>query len=96
MFISSVGGHLTQLLQLKSIFSKYDYVLITEKTDVTKDMKNKYNISYLPYGSRNQKLKYPFVLLANCFMSLFYLIKYVFISDALYIMCIAFLIKNKV
>ena len=76
MFISSVGGHLTQLLQLKSIFSKYDYVLITEKTDVTKDMKNKYNISYLPYGSRNQKLKYPFVLLVNCFMSLFYLIKY--------------------
>ena len=76
MFISSVGGHLTELLQLKSIFSKYDYVLITEKTDVTKDMKNKYNISYLPYGSRNQKLKYPFVLLANCFMSLFYLIKY--------------------
>lgn len=76
MFISSVGGHLTQLLQLKSIFSKYDYVLITEKTDVTKDMENKYNISYLPYGSRNQKLKYPFVLLVNCFMSLFYLIKY--------------------
>lgn len=76
MFISSVGGHLTQLLQLKSLFNKYEYVLITEKTDVTKDMKNKYKISYLPYGSRNQKLLYPFILLANCFMSLFYLIKY--------------------
>lgn len=76
MFISSVGGHLTQLLQLKSIFDKYDYVLITEKTAVTKDMKDKYNISYLPYGSRNQKLKYPFILFVNCFMSLLYLIKY--------------------
>ena len=76
MFISSVGGHLTQLLQLKPLFNKYEYVLITEKTDVTKDMKNKYKISYLPYGSRNQKMKYPIVLLANCFMSLFYLIKY--------------------
>lgn len=76
MFISSVGGHLTQLLQLKSMFEDYDYKLVTEKTDVTKGMKDKYNISYLPYGSRNQKLKYPFVLLANCFISLFYFIKY--------------------
>lgn len=76
MFISSVGGHLTQLLQLKELFKEYEYVLITEKTHVTKDMKNKYNISFFPYGSRNQKLLYPFILFANCFMSLFYLIKY--------------------
>ena len=76
MFISSTGGHLTQLLQLKELFKKNDYVLITEKTNVTKDMKNKYNMSFFPYGSRNQKLLYPFILFANCFMSLFYLIKY--------------------
>jgi len=31
MFISSVGGHLTQLLKLKQIFLNYDYILITEK-----------------------------------------------------------------
>ena len=55
MFISSTGGHLTQLLQLKELFKKNDYVLITEKTNVTKDMKNKYNMSFFPYGSRNQK-----------------------------------------
>ena len=36
MFISSKGGHLTQLLQLKELFKEYEYVLITEKTDVTK------------------------------------------------------------
>lgn len=76
MFISSVGGHLTQLLQLKEAFKKYNYILITEKTEVTKDFKEKYNVSFLPYGSRNQKLLYSFVLLINCFMSLFYLIKY--------------------
>ena len=76
MFISSVGGHLTQMLELKSIFNDYKYVLITEKTDVTKNMKEKYNISYLPYGSRNQKFTYPFILIANCFISLFYIIKY--------------------
>ena len=76
MFISSVGGHLTQLLELKTIFNKYDYVLITEKTDVTVNMKDKYNIAFLPYGSRNQKMSYPFVLLLNCIKSFVYIIKY--------------------
>lgn len=76
MFISSVGGHLTQLLELKSLFDKYDYVLVTEKTEITKEMKNKYNVRFLPYGSRNQKLAYPFVLLWNCIESLYYFIRY--------------------
>lgn len=76
MFISSVGGHLTQLLQLKNIFDDYNYVLITEKNDVTKDLVNKYHVNYLPYGSRNQKFIYPFILLYSCFKSLFYFIKY--------------------
>ena len=49
MFISSVGGHLTQLLELKKIFDDYDYVLVTEKTDVTKDMKSKYNMEYFRF-----------------------------------------------
>ena len=76
MFISSVGGHLTQLLELKDLFKKYNYVLITEKTDVTCDMNGNYNIEFLPYGSRNQKYTYPFILLWSCIKSLFYFIKY--------------------
>lgn len=76
MFISSVGGHLTQLLELKTLFKKYDYVLVTEKTDVTIKMKDKYNVKYLPYGSRNQKLLYVFILLLSCIKSLFYFIRY--------------------
>jgi len=76
IFISSVGGHLTQILELKKIFNNYNYVLITEKNDVTREMKGKYNIEYLPYGSRNQKILYPFVLLFSCLKSMFYFIKY--------------------
>ena len=76
IFISSVGGHLTQLLELKSVFNDFDYVLITEKTDVSKGLKNKYNMSFLPYGSRNQKFTYPFILFWSCIKSLFYFIKY--------------------
>ena len=41
MFISSTGGHLTELLQLKKMFSKYDYCLITEKTKSNLYLKKK-------------------------------------------------------
>ena len=35
LFISSVGGHLTQLLQLKPLFKEYNSYLITERDKVT-------------------------------------------------------------
>lgn len=76
VFISSVGGHLTQILQLKSIFDSYNYVLITEKNNVTKSMRNAYNMVFLPYGSRNQRFLYPFILILNCLMSLYYFIRF--------------------
>ena len=49
LFICSVGGHLTQMLQLKRIFDDYNYLLVTEKTDVTKDLSNKYNVKFFKY-----------------------------------------------
>lgn len=76
MFISSVGGHLTQMLELKKIFNDYDYVLVTEKTDVTVDLKDKYKIDYLVYGSRQYLFKYFFIFLYNMFKSIFLFIKY--------------------
>ncbi len=76
MFISSVGGHLTQLLELQSLFKEYKYILITEKTDVSKKLADKYNLRFLPYGSRNQKFIYPFILFWNCLKSFYYLIRY--------------------
>ena len=76
MFICSVGGHLTQMLQMKKIFDEYDYVLITEKTDVTKEMKDKYNMEYLIYGSRNYLFSYIFKFSFNIIKSLYLFIKY--------------------
>ena len=29
MFISSTGGHLNELLMLKKMFNKYDYLIVT-------------------------------------------------------------------
>lgn len=76
MFISSVGGHLTQMLELKSIFNDYDYVLITEKTDVTTNLKDKYKVDYLMYGSRQFWFRYIFVCLYNFFKTIYLFIKY--------------------
>ena len=76
MFICSVGGHLTQMLQLKEIFNDYDYVLVTEKTAITEELKNKYNLRFLFYGSRNYIFKYIFVLIGNLFKSIYYFCKF--------------------
>lgn len=77
MFISSCGGHLTELLQLKSMFNDYDYSIITEKTKNTIDLKDKYKgkVHYMIYGTKDHFLVYPFKLIINCFISLFYFIK---------------------
>lgn len=76
LFISSCGGHLTELLQLSPMFDKYDYYLATEKTKDNLYLKNKYkNVSYLIYGTKDHPFIYPFKLLMNCFISLFLYIK---------------------
>lgn len=77
LFISSTGGHLKELLQLKKIFGKYDSYLITEKTDSTKKLKDEYKekMGYMVFGTKDHMLTYPFKLLANCFISVYYFIK---------------------
>lgn len=76
MFISSVGGHLTQMLELKSIFNNYNYVLITDKTDVSMPLKEKYNMNYLKYGSRHYFFQYFFIFTFNIIKSFYLFFKY--------------------
>lgn len=78
LFISSCGGHLTELLQLERMFQDYDYHIITEKTKSNLSLKEKYQgrVRFLLYGTKDHPFMYPFKLLINCFMSLFYYIKY--------------------
>ncbi len=76
MFIASVGGHLTQLLELSELFKQYDSVLITEKIDITKDLKKKYKTEYLIYGSRKFIISYIFIFFYNVIKSLFLFIKH--------------------
>lgn len=81
LFIASTGGHLTELLQLESMFEYYDYHLVTEKTKDNLSLKKKYNkrLSYLIPGSYTglkNKLIYPFKLILNTFISLIIFLKY--------------------
>ena len=77
MFISSTGGHFIELMQLKKIMEEVNYQIVTEKTETNKDLKDKYKgkIHFLIYGTRKNKILYPFVLLANCFISLYLYLK---------------------
>lgn len=75
LFISSTGGHLNELLQLKSMFNKYNSYLITEKTKTNLSLKKDYKVSYLIYGTKDHKFSYAFKLLYNSFKSLFLYIK---------------------
>ena len=69
LFISSTGGHLSELLMLEKMFDKYDSYLITEKDKSTTHLKSKYGkkLGYLMYGTKDHLLVYPFKLLINCF-----------------------------
>lgn len=76
LFISSTGGHLDELLQLKELFKKYDSYIITEKTKSTVDLKNKYSkVNYLVYGSKDHFITYIFKFIYNVFKSLILFIK---------------------
>ena len=77
MFISSTGGHLEELLRLKSLFKDYDYSLITEKTKSNLNLREKYNnVSFLVYGTKDHLFSYIFKFTFNFFKSIFLYFKY--------------------
>lgn len=76
LFISSTGGHLNELLQLKSLFSNYDYLLVTEKDKSTISLKDKYNVKYLVYGTKKNLFSYFFKFIFNFIKSFIIFIKF--------------------
>lgn len=72
LFIASSGGHFSELMQLKSMFSKYDSYIITETGKTTKGLKKKYpkHFFYLKFGTKHHMLSYCFIFPYNCLKSL--------------------------
>jgi UDP-N-acetylglucosamine:LPS N-acetylglucosamine transferase len=77
MFISSTGGHLSELLQLSPLFERYDYYLVTEKTKSNESLANAHpgRTYYLSYGTKSHLFSYLFKFSFNILKSLFLMIK---------------------
>lgn len=72
ILVSSKGGHFAQLLSLEEMFTKYDYLLLTEKSKSTEPLTEKYNLQFLK-SRPNVNSKSPmffFILVVNSFLSL--------------------------
>ena len=76
VFISSTGGHLSELLQLKPLMKDYDSYIITEKTKSNISLKEKFkNVYFLAYGTKKNLFKYFFRFSFNILRSLYLFIK---------------------
>lgn len=81
LFISSTGGHLTELLQLSPLFEKYESYLMTERQKNNLFLKKKYGkekVYFLipgTYTGTFNKLKYPFILFLNAVISFFVFVR---------------------
>ena len=76
IFISSTGGHLNELLQLKPLMKEYDSYIITEKTKSNLSLKKKFNkVFYLVYGTRRNIFTFTLKFIFNTFKSFYYFIK---------------------
>ena len=73
LFISSTGGHLNELLQLKPLFKKYEYNVITEKDKANIDLKKEYGekLYFLPYGTRAKLFTYIFKYIFLCLKTVY-------------------------
>lgn len=77
MFIASTGGHLSELLQLRRLFTKYASVVITERTPTTKELQLECPVHYLVYGTYYQsKARYLVKLAWNTLCSLWYFVRF--------------------
>lgn len=76
VFISSTGGHLNELLQLKPLIEKYNSYIITEKTKSNLSLKDKFDkVYYLTYGTKKNLFTYFFKFSFNILKSLCLFIK---------------------
>lgn len=77
LFISSTGGHLTELLELKKIYNKYDSYIVTEKTKSNLSLKEEFGkkTNYLFYGTKDHLISYIFICPINFIKSLYLFFK---------------------
>ncbi|MBJ8051878.1 polysaccharide biosynthesis protein [Bacillus cereus] len=73
-FISSTGGHLTQLKNIIKSFDASKIKVITEKNETTVSLQKNYDISYLAQQER-KNIFFPLIFFINIILSFWYVIK---------------------
>ncbi|MGL1835161.1 PssD/Cps14F family polysaccharide biosynthesis glycosyltransferase [Rhodocyclaceae bacterium SMB388] len=78
MFISSAGGHLTQLLRLQGLYDRKETVLVTERVPSTAQLRDELDstVLFLPHGGREAPLSYVWKFAWNVLVSLSRIIQY--------------------
>lgn len=76
IFISSMGGHLNELLQLSPLFDRCDFTLITETNPTLDSLKQRYGkrVKTLLYATKAHMGKYIFIFPVNILISFYYFI----------------------
>lgn len=78
MFVSSKGGHFNELMQFEPLFKDYDVTIVTEAPKNKKKFKEKhkkYKMHFLLRCS-NYKIINVFKVFIDCFISLYYFIRF--------------------
>lgn len=78
LFISSTGGHFNELMQLKPLFSKCTYHIVTETSPAMEHLKQQYGkkLDFLVYGTKKTPIRYVGILFMNCLKSLWIYLKF--------------------
>jgi len=70
----SIGGHLTQMLKLEKLYKKHNYFFVTERNEITENLRKENNMYFLDHYER-RTISMFFILLKNLIYSFFYFIK---------------------
>ena len=78
MFVSSKGGHFNELMQFEPLFKDYDVTIVTEAPKNKKKFKEKYKKYKMHFLLRcsNYKIVNVFKVFIDCFISLYYFIRF--------------------
>lgn len=76
IFVTSAGGHLTEILQFEQLRSRFEYLIVTEDEGSTRSLENEYNIKYIKPDVMGRGLKYYWYIVVNFFLSFSIIIKF--------------------
>jgi beta-1,4-N-acetylglucosaminyltransferase len=76
LIVSSTGGHLNEVLQLKKLIDNNDCLIVTEDVAINKTILAGYNYMFVRSNGKNRDLKFWINLIINFFKALKIILKY--------------------